>query len=101
MPYRPAPQEVERAPAPLRPALSAVAQLYALTRIRRSLACYMSAGLLNRADAVALRTAVHELYGALTAAPAGGWCAALALCDAFGIPDHLLQAPIATNWRKI
>lgn len=26
---------------------------------------------------------------------------ALALCDGFGIPDHLLQAPIAIgNWRN-
>jgi hypothetical protein len=32
---------------------------------------------------------------------ANGAALALQLCDSFGIPDHLLQAPIATDWKAI
>lgn len=92
-------QEVDRAPDSLRPALSLLAQLYGLSRLQRSLDFYLAAGALNRADVVALRNATVELYGALTAG--GPRCAAVALCDAFGVPDHLLQAPIAFDWRKV
>ncbi len=76
-----------------------LAQLYGLSRLQRSLDFYLVAGALNRADVAAIRTATAELYGALTAG--GPRCAALALCDSFGIPDHLLQAPIAFDWRKV
>ena len=30
-----------------------------------------------------------------------GGAAAVELCQGFGIPEHLIQAPIATDWRKI
>jgi acyl-CoA oxidase len=45
--------------------------------------------------------AVHAKANALCRElGAGNGRLALALCDGFGIPDHLLQAPIAIgNWR--
>ncbi|EFJ48478.1 hypothetical protein VOLCADRAFT_104659 [Volvox carteri f. nagariensis] len=92
-------QEVNRAPESLRTALDLLAQLYALSRIQRSLDFYLTVGALNRADVVALRNATMDIYAQLTAG--GSRCAAVALCDAFGIPDHLLQAPIAFDWRKV
>ncbi|GIL55049.1 hypothetical protein Vafri_10685 [Volvox africanus] len=92
-------QELDRAPESLRPALELLAQLYGLSRIQRSLDFYLAVGALNRADVVALRNATAELYSTLTAG--GPRCAAVTLCDSFGIPDHLLQAPIAFDWRKV
>lgn len=92
------PQAAERAPAAQRPALALLAQLYGLTRVERSLAFHLASGSLSRADGVALRAATHALYGQLTA---NGAALALKLCDGWGIPDHLLQAPIAFDWRKI
>ncbi|KAG2451240.1 hypothetical protein HYH02_003847 [Chlamydomonas schloesseri] len=92
-------KEVERAPPSLQPALAALARLYAVSRLQRAAAFYLAAGALSRADMAALRAAAAELYGQLTAG--GPRCAAVALCDGFGVPDHLLQAPIAFDWRKI
>lgn len=59
---------------------------------------YLEAGLLNGADAAALRASINiacKQLGSNGAAPA------LKLCEAFGIPDHLLAAPIAFNWRAM
>lgn len=93
------PQEVERAPPALQPPLAALARLYAVSRLQRAAAFYLAAGAANRADVAALRAAAADLYGQLTAG--GPRCAAVALCDGFGVPDHLLQAPIAFDWRKV
>ena len=50
------------------------------------------------AHAVAIRTHINKLCSQL-AADAGKL--ALLMCEGFGIPDHLLQAPIAFNWQQI
>ena len=50
------------------------------------------------AHAVAVRTHINKLCAQL-AADAGKL--ALLMCEGFGIPDHLLQAPIAFNWQQI
>jgi hypothetical protein len=56
-------------------------------------------GLLNGTDAAALRLAVNKACRQLGS---GGLAApALKLCEAFAIPEHLLAAPIAKNWREI
>lgn len=59
----------------------------------------LQVGLLNGADAAALRLAVNKACRQL----GRGGCAApaLKLCDAFAIPEHLLAAPIAQNWREM
>ena len=48
--------------------------------------------------ATAVRRQVNSLCSQLSA-DAGRL--ALLLCEGFGIPDHLLQAPIAFNWQQI
>lgn len=91
-------QEAQAAPAAAKAGLAAMAQLFGATRVERHLADYLAAGLLTGADTAALRAAVNAAckhLGGQGAAPA------LVLCDAFGIPDHLLAAPIAFNWRTM
>jgi hypothetical protein len=59
----------------------------------------LQVGLLNGADAAALRLSVNRACRQLGS---GGLAApALELCKAFAIPEHLLAAPIAKNWREI
>ena len=55
------------------------------------------AGALSGEAVKVLQSRVNELCRKLGA---GGGRLALALCDGFGIPDHLIQAPIAIgDWR--
>lgn len=90
---------VDRAPSPAsRAPLALLARLYGLSRISRALAPYLAAGVLGRADVAALRASTHACYASLMAE---GGRPTLALCDAWGIPDHLLQAPIAFDWHKV
>jgi acyl-CoA oxidase len=72
---------------------------YAATRVERAAAEYLAGGVLGAEDVAALRTAVNAACRALGS---GGRAApAVKLCDAWGIPDHLLEAPIAFDWRKL
>lgn len=64
-----------------------------LVSINREQLC-MFAG----SHATAVRMQVNSLCSQLSA-DAGRL--ALLLCEGFGIPDHLLQAPIAFNWQQI
>lgn len=48
--------------------------------------------------AAAIRIQVNGLCSKLAADDGR---VALRLCEGFGIPDHLLQAPIAFDWRQI
>ncbi len=45
-----------------------------------------------------MRQRVHAVYAQMVA---DNGRLALQYVDAFGIPDHLLQAPIAQDWRTI
>ncbi|WIA40748.1 hypothetical protein OEZ86_004431 [Tetradesmus obliquus] len=91
--------EARAAPGGAAAGVSVLAQLYGATRIEARLARYLQVGLLNGADAAALRLAVNKACRQLGS---GGPAApALKLCDAFGIPEHLLAAPIAKNWREM
>lgn len=80
------------------PALRALAALFGASRAERAAAPLLAAGLVGPADAEALRLAVNRACRALCR---GAPPACLKLCDAFGIPDHLLQAPIAFDWRSM
>ncbi|GAB4820084.1 hypothetical protein N2152v2_007130 [Parachlorella kessleri] len=91
-------REVEQAPAALRPALSLLCDLYGLHRIEQGLACHLAAGSLPPAAVPALRAKVNSLCAQLAA---GRGRLGLSLCEGFGIPDHLLQAPIARDWRSM
>jgi acyl-CoA oxidase len=80
-------------------ALRALAALYGASRAERGAAQLLARGAIGGRDAEALRGAVNSLCRSLGG---GGKAApALALCDAFGVPDHLLQAPIAFEWRTV
>lgn len=91
-------QEAQAAPTAAKAGLLAMAQLFGATRVERNLASYLAAGVLNGADAAALRAAVNKACRQLGG---NGAKPALVLCEAFGIPDHLLAAPIAFNWRRM
>eukprot|EP00775_Hariotina_reticulata_P009656 gene9656-9816_t len=78
--------------------LSAMTALFGATRIERHAAGLMRVGLLNGADMESVRAAINSACRQLGSNGAG---AALRLCQAFAIPDHLLAAPIAFNWRGI
>ena len=91
-------QEVQAAPEGLRPALSLLCQLYGLSRVEAGLPSYLAAGALPGSAAAPLRAATNELCRRLGA---GGGRLALALCDGWGIPGHLIQAPVAlASWRQ-
>ncbi|KAL4448859.1 hypothetical protein ABPG77_007576 [Micractinium sp. CCAP 211/92] len=89
--------EVAAAPPGLRPALALLLQLYGLSRIEAGAECYLSTGALSGDAMKAVHARVNELCRQLAA---DGGALALALCAGFGIPPHLLQAPIAIgDWR--
>lgn len=90
--------EVERAPEALRGALGLLCSLYGLCRVEKGLETYFATGALPASAAAALRRQILALCAQLNA---DGGRLALALCDGFGIPDHLLQAPIAHGWRNL
>ena len=58
----------------------------------------LCAGALQADQAAAVRRAVNQLCQELTT---DGGKAIWALCDGFGIPDELLFAPIAFDWKLI
>jgi acyl-CoA oxidase len=91
-------QEAQAAPPAARAGLAAMAQLFGATRVERHLASYLAAGVLTGADAAALRASVNRACRQLGG---DGAASALVLCKAFDIPDHLLAAPIAFNWRTM
>lgn len=89
--------EAAAAPPGLRPALGLLLQLYGLSRIEAGVECYLSTGALSGDAIKAVHGRVNELCRQLGA---DGGALALALCAGFGIPPHLLQAPIAIgDWR--
>lgn len=83
-------------PPQLRPVLALLSSLYGMTRIEKDLAFFLTAGVINAQDASSLRDRIHAAFGVLVADDGR---LALDLVEAFGIPDHLLQAPIALDWR--
>ena len=92
-------EEVESAPVAWRSTLRTLALLYGLSRVETGLACYLAGGALPGAAVGPLRVKVNALCAELAG---NGAKTALALCDGFGIPEHLLQAPIALkDWRSI
>lgn len=91
-------QEAAAAPARAKAGIAAMAQLFGATRVERNLASYLAAGVLTGSDAAALRAAVNRACRQLGGS---GAKPALVLCEGFGVPDHLLAAPIAFNWRRM
>lgn len=73
-------------------------ELYGLTRLERSAGFYLASGTLCGADMKTIRELVNQACAALSG---DGGALALRLCEGFGIPEHLIAAPIARDWRSI
>lgn len=92
-------EEVQSAPPAWRSTLNTLALVYGLSRVEAGLAGYLAGGALPGSAVAPLRRKINALCGELSR---DGAKKALALCDGFGIPAHLLQAPIALrDWRSI
>lgn len=82
---------VQQAPESVSQILKPVVALYAMKVIETNLGWYMSEGLLSTQVGTAVPQHIRNICKEL--APS-----AQRLCESFGIPDHLIAAPIATNW---
>lgn len=82
---------IQQAPESVSGILKPVVALYALKVIETNLGWYMSEGLLSTEVGRAVPQHIRDICKQL--APS-----AQRLCESFGIPDHLIAAPIATNW---
>lgn len=75
-----------------RGALQVLRQLYALDCVQRNLAWYLSSGVMAAASqATAVERALRKCIASV--GPVLPW-----YCSAFGIPDHLIHAPIAMDF---
>jgi acyl-CoA oxidase len=72
--------------------------LYGLRRLELNSGFYLGAGALDGAAVSSVREHVNAAC-ALLGANKGAL--ALRLCAGFGVPDHLIAAPIAQDWRRI
>ena len=73
-------------------------ELYGLSRLEHSADFYLAAGALSGGHMKAIRSLVNQACAALAA---NRGALALRLCEGFGIPEHLIAAPIARDWRSI
>ncbi len=80
---------IAEAPAGLRAILTDLADLHVLHCLERDAAWFLSAGLIEGNKAKAIRALVLQLSASIAPVAEG-------LVDAFGIPDAVLGAPIAT-----
>ena len=91
--------QTNNAPAEWKGTLTTLALLYGLCRVEEGLVEYLGGGALPGGAVPSLRRKINAVCAGLAA---DGAAVALDLCDAFGIPDHLLQAPIALgDWRTL
>eukprot|EP01023_Acetabularia_acetabulum_P007532 TRINITY_DN1327_c1_g2_i2.p1 TRINITY_DN1327_c1_g2~~TRINITY_DN1327_c1_g2_i2.p1 ORF type:complete len:625 (+),score=114.18 TRINITY_DN1327_c1_g2_i2:63-1937(+) len=91
-------EKVESAPQSVKDSLDLVCELYGLLRVEAAAAFYLGEGLLLKGDLNFVRNRIHQIFGLMWQNNAE---LAKKLCDGFGLPDHLVQAPIAFNWRTI
>merc|ERR1712172_449738 len=73
------------------PVLNKILHLHLLSTLEKDLSTFLSAGLLNSSQAEAVVTINRRLCAEL--APS-----ALALIETFGLPEEMLQSPIASDW---
>lgn len=92
-------RELESAPTEWKDLLKTLCLLYGLSRVENGAQSYLEHGALSGKSMSHLRLKINGLCSSLSE---NGAHRALSLCDGFGIPDHLLQAPIALgSWRDI
>ena len=91
--------EIKSAPVAWRNSLAQLALLYGLSRVEKGMTDYLVGGALPATAVGPLRLKINFICAGMVK---DGAKSAVALCDAWGIPDHLLQAPIALrDWRGI
>jgi len=83
-----------RAPPAARPLLDKMVLLFGASKVEKKMGFYYACGL----NVESVTNVVDRLCEDLCSNNARD---ALDSCAAFGIPDHLLQAPIAFDWRKM
>lgn len=92
-------QKVNSADQRIRPVLTTLLKIYALSRIEKDLGTFVVLGTLGSKCAEGVREQLISHCNGLVDAQDGSIL--LQVCDAFGLPDHLLHAPIAFNWSKL
>lgn len=110
-------ENIQRGAPSLKPILNELYRLYALASIEKDLSWFLCHKILTTAQGthctpsrvvscLALTLTCSNLPPASAVGDAvRALCASLApqalhLVDAFGIPDHMVQAPIALDWHK-
>ena len=88
----------KRAPPEARGLLDKMVLLFGASKVEKKIGFYMGCGLMSHDEGNAITEMVDNLCEDLCKNDARD---ALDLCSAFGIPDHLIQAPIAFDWRKM
>lgn len=92
-------EEATGAPPALREVLSLLCLLYGLSRVEGGLETYLAGGALGAQALSPLRKKIAALCGKMNE---NGGKMALQVVGGFGIPNHLVQAPIAVgNWRTM
>lgn len=92
-------EELETAPEELKYDLERLCVLYGLSRVEAGLTTYLQYGVLPGKAVGLIRKQINHLCNYFASSDAK---IARVFCDGFGIPDHLLQAPIAVdNWHRI
>lgn len=92
-------EELKTVPSDWKISMERLCMLYGLSRIEAGLATYLEHGVLPGQAVSSIRRSINNLCHYFVASNAS---VARSLCDGFGIPDHLLQAPIAIDtWHNI
>lgn len=89
-------REVSSAPPKLQEALGDLCMLYALERMERHAVFYFCEGVLSPAKLESLRQAINDLCAKVCGNDGERL---VRYCAGFGIPEHLITAPIAKSWR--
>ena len=92
-------EELSSVPGEWKDPMEKLCILYGLCRIEAGMTTYLEHGALPGQAVSSIRQSIHTLCSYFVSSNAS---IAHSLCDAFGIPDHLLQAPIAVDtWHNI
>ncbi|KAJ8907785.1 hypothetical protein NDN08_007889 [Rhodosorus marinus] len=90
-------KEVQRAPPALRDTLQELAVLFALEKMERNAVFYVCDGVIDADGLENLRRRVNDQCNVVSGADGERLNI---LCEGFGIPEHLITAPIAKGWRE-
>jgi acyl-CoA oxidase len=99
--YRTFLRELSSSPAAWKKSLEHLCLLYGLSAVESNMATYLEYGVFGSKAPSSVQKQLKSLCEYFAATDAS---VALSLCDGFGIPDHLLQAPIAQpgpGWHGI